>query len=79
MDQDWPSKTVRVLTATVRMIPVSARLSNLFQMLAFDFSNAGFRVVHTVKTWVKVSPGPIGHCVTPVGPSIELVPLWKIP
>jgi len=33
----------------------------------------------TVKTWVNVSPGPIGHCVTPVGPSIELDPFWKSP
>lgn len=42
MDQDWPSETVRVLTHIMGMIPVSARLSNLFQMLAFDSSNAGF-------------------------------------
>ena len=79
MDQNWPSEAVRILTLIVGMIPVSARLMDLFQVLGFDSSNAKFVVVITVKTCVKVSPGPIGHCVTPVGPSIELVPFWKIP
>ena len=39
MDQDWASETVRVLTPVVRMIPVSARLVNLFRFLAVDFVN----------------------------------------
>ena len=46
---------------------------------SFGIVKAAVRVVLTWKTWVKVSPGPIGHCVTPVGPSMELVPFWKRP
>ena len=33
----------------------------------------------TWNTWVKVSPGPMGHWVSPVGPSMEFVPFWKRP
>lgn len=28
---------------------------------------------------MKVPPGGMGHCVTPDGPSIALVPVWNIP
>lgn len=79
MNQDWASETVRVLTPVVRMIPVSAGLLDLCRGLALDFSNDVGGVVFTVKTWVKVSSGPMGHCVTPVGPSMEFVPFWKRP
>ena len=79
MDQDWPSEAVRVLASVMRVIPVGASLSNLFKKSASYFSIAADEVVLTVKTWVKVSPGPMGHCVTPVGPSIEFVPFWKRP
>lgn len=80
MNQDRPSEAVRVLAPVVGMIPVSPRLINLLQVLAIESSyDVFYGVLFTVKTWVKVSPGPIGHCVTPVGPSIELVPFWKRP
>lgn len=79
MDQDRASEAVGVLTPIVGMIPVRSRLIDLFQISTLDFSYATIQVVLTVKTWVKVSPGPIGHCVTPVGPSMELVPFWKRP
>jgi len=32
-----------------------------------------------LKTYSKEFPGAIGHCVTPAGPSAQLLPLWKNP
>ena len=32
MDQDWAPETVRILTPVVRVIPVSARLVDLFHV-----------------------------------------------
>ncbi len=58
----------------MRMIPVSTRLIYLFVNQLSFFRMLLFEVIATVKVWVKVSPGPIGHCVTPAGPSIEFVP-----
>ena len=79
MDQDWASEPVGVLAPVVRVIPVSTRLIYLFWISVLDHSIMVTEVLLAVKTWVKVSPGPMGHCVTPVGPSIELVPFWKRP
>ena len=40
MDQDWTSKTVRVLTPIVRMVPIGARLVDLFLTSALNLPNA---------------------------------------
>lgn len=38
MDQDWSPETIGVLAPVVGMIPVSARLTDLSQVLAYDVS-----------------------------------------
>ena len=78
MHDDLP---IGILPSVVGVIPIRAWLVDLNLVVSRMYPKLRHQLSEELawKLCVKVSPGPIGHCTTPVGPSIEFVPFWKIP
>ena len=67
VDDEWASKSIRILAIHVTVVPVGPWLNDLFKSATHKGKH---KVKPTVKLYVKVDPGGTGHCVVLATPSM---------